>query len=170
MVNTMEAQKVWTEETITALLNSNDRAVEKAILAIYNRQTEDEKSAQTTRHSNNVGFSGADASTGTYYAQWIKRGNHLTGKHLDRARKMAVKYRKQLLTIAQNKAQKPTTIPPVAPVVEPATSAENTYQDRRELTCDNCRQCKMGTEFYYNGTPVLGLCDECNTRPDKRLQ
>lgn len=87
-------------EYIRALLDRSDYAVERAILAIFNRQTEDEKVGKTTIHSNGVGFSGFDSSTGTYYAKWILGGNKLTGKHLVRGRKMAHKYVRQLSEIA----------------------------------------------------------------------
>ncbi len=87
------------------LLLMNDRAVEKAIVAIYNLQTEDEKSSNDTRHSNNVGFSGADARLGSYYAKWILSGKNLTGKHLEKARNMANKYIRQLVQVATNKMQ-----------------------------------------------------------------
>jgi hypothetical protein len=33
-------------------------------------------------------------------ARWINSGKHLDGKFLDKARKMAVKYRKQLVEVA----------------------------------------------------------------------
>ena len=93
----------WTIETISALIARNDRAVERAIIAIYNRQTADEKNDQTTRHVNNVGFSGADVRTGTYLAQWILSGKHLDGKFLAKGRTIALKYRRQLLDIANEK-------------------------------------------------------------------
>lgn len=93
----VKAKKVWTENEIVNLLRTNNRAVEKAIVAIYNRQTADEKASHDTKHSNSVGFSGADARFGTYLAKWILKGNHLTGKFLADGRELAVKYRKQLL-------------------------------------------------------------------------
>jgi hypothetical protein len=38
-------------------------------------------------------------------AQWVQRGNHLDGKWLDKARKMAKKYTRQLLEeVAQKEA------------------------------------------------------------------
>ena len=92
--------KVWTEAAIVSLLQNNNRAVERAILAIFARQTEDEKSTECTRHENSRGFSAADARTGSYLARWILGGNHLNGKFLDKGRKIAVKYRKQLLEVA----------------------------------------------------------------------
>jgi hypothetical protein len=92
--------KVWTEAAIVSLLTSNNRAVEKAILAIFARQTEDEKQSESTHHDNSRGFSAADARTGSYMARWILSGKRLDGKFLDKGRKIAVKYRKQLLEVA----------------------------------------------------------------------
>lgn len=94
-----------TKESIKALLLRSDRAVERAIVAIYNRQTLDEQSSQETKHSNNIGFSGAHARLGTYYAQWILQGNSLTGRHLEKARKIALHYVGQLVTIANRPIQ-----------------------------------------------------------------
>lgn len=82
------------------LLTMNDKAVERAIVAIYRRQTADEQSAGDTKHSNGVGFSGADASLGSYYARWILSGRSLTGKHLIKARTMSHKYVRQLVEVA----------------------------------------------------------------------
>lgn len=87
------------------LVNTNDRAVERAILAIYSRQTEDERSDASTKHSNGVGFSGTDAGLGSYYASWINSGKRLTGKHLVKARLMALKYTRQLVEIATEKME-----------------------------------------------------------------
>lgn len=85
------------------LLTMNDKAVERAMIAIYNLQTLDEQVSQDTRHSNGVGFSGADARTGSYYAKWVLSGRKLTGKHLDKARVMSYKYIRQLSEIATQK-------------------------------------------------------------------
>lgn len=88
---------VWTEKEIVELINKNNKAVEKAIVAVYNRQTQDEKASFDTKHSNGVGFSGADARFGTYLAKWILSGKHLNGKFLAQGRTLAIKYRAQLL-------------------------------------------------------------------------
>jgi hypothetical protein len=77
------------------------------LLAIYNRQTSDEQESKTTKYSNNIGFSASDAPLGSYCAKWILKGNHLSGKYLDLARNMAIKYRVQLLKIARNKYSHP---------------------------------------------------------------
>jgi hypothetical protein len=90
---------------IFQLLASNDRAVERAIVAIYNRQTEDEKSDSTTKVRNGMGFAGPDARIGTYYAKWILSGRTLTGKHLDKARQMSFHYIRQLVEVATEKME-----------------------------------------------------------------
>lgn len=82
------------------LLTMNDKAVERAIVAIYQRQTADEQSAGDTKHSNGIGFNGADARLGSYYARWILSGRNLTGNHLVKARNMSHKYVRQLVEIA----------------------------------------------------------------------
>lgn len=94
--------KTYTVEQITNLLQTNNTAVERGILAIYKRQTNDEKITRNTHHHNNVGFSAADARTGTYLANWLLSGKHLNGKFLDKGRNIAIKYRKQLTEIANN--------------------------------------------------------------------
>jgi len=96
----------WTPGQIVQLLRTNDRAVERAILAIYRRQTQDEQVISHTRHSNNVGFSAAHASKGSYYARWIMSGRSLTGHHLNKARTMAIMYRRQLADEAQKRTEK----------------------------------------------------------------
>ena len=89
-------------DQIIALLDRNDYAVERAILAIFQRQTESEQESSSTIHRNGQGFSGAHASLGTYYAKWILSGRRLTGKHLEKARHMSKHYAGQLEEIAQS--------------------------------------------------------------------
>ena len=93
-------KKIWTREDIVALLNTSDRAVERGVVAIWQRQTADEQSTDTTRHSNGVGFSGWSAHSGSYYAKWVESGRRLTGKHLDKARKIVLHHAAQLTRIA----------------------------------------------------------------------
>jgi hypothetical protein len=95
----------WTKEKIAALLFSNDLAVERAIVTIYNRQTQDEQNSEETKHSNGIGFSGAHARLGTYLAKWILSDRHLNRKFLDKGRAMMMHYTGQLLEEAQAKAQ-----------------------------------------------------------------
>jgi hypothetical protein len=107
------ANQNWAVEKIVTLLNTNNLAVERGIVAIYNRQTLDEKRVQHTIHNNKIGFSAPDGKKGTYFARWILSGRNLTGHHLMAARRLAIKYRAQLLNIALE--EKPTVA--VKPVV-----------------------------------------------------
>jgi len=88
-------------EQIKSLLLCNNRAVERAMIALYNRQTVDEQHTSTTHQNNGRGFNAYHAKHGTYYAKWVLSGKHLTGSHLDRARKMACHYVGQLVQISE---------------------------------------------------------------------
>lgn len=91
---------------IAWLLMTNDIAVERAIVAIYNRQTEMEKEAKETIKCNGVGFTASDAKFGSYMAKWILSGKKLSGVYLEKGRKMSIKYCDQLLQIALEKQNK----------------------------------------------------------------
>ncbi len=99
----------WTPEAVADLLDRNDLAVERAVVALYRRQTEDEKDSQQTKHHNGVGFNAVHAWMGSYYARWVLSGRHLDGRHLERARKMAKRYVGQLARIAQSRFENPPT-------------------------------------------------------------
>ncbi len=95
----------WTPDEIRALLDRSLEAVERAIVAIYKRQTADEQAAYETKHHNRVGFAACHAGLGTYYAKWILSGKHLSGSHVERARRMVRHYAGQLHQIALSKTQ-----------------------------------------------------------------
>lgn len=95
--------KTWNKDSIKELLIKNDRAVERAILVVYNNQTMDEKNEETVRYSNGKGFLPMHARRGTYYAEWIMSGRHLNGRHLEIARNMSLKYTRQLLVAIKEK-------------------------------------------------------------------
>ncbi len=91
---------------IRYLLLCNDYAVERAVLAIFARQTMDEQTSNTTLHTNGKGFNGPDARLGTYYAKWLMSGKRLTGNHLNKARVMMYKYVRQLVEVATENMEK----------------------------------------------------------------
>lgn len=92
--------KVWTRNEIVHLLNSNDKAVERAIVRIYYNQTAEEQVSHQTKIRNNKGFNKVHDKKGSYYAKWVLQGNRLSGKYLEDARNMAIFYSKQLVEIA----------------------------------------------------------------------
>lgn len=102
----------WNKNSIEALLQRNYLAVERAIIVLHDRQTEDEKQSQTTKHHNKRGFGGTDATFLSSLADQIKRGRRLTDRQLACVRKrnkagfsMLAKYHRQLLEEAAQRAQ-----------------------------------------------------------------
>jgi hypothetical protein len=126
----------WTKAEIINLVNTSDRAVERAILAIYARQTEDEKASSATRHLNARGFNGSDASYGSYCAKWLLKGNRLTGKHLGRCRALVRKYHRQLVEVADAKA--PKEAPPAAEPEAPKAEPEQLELTAAASPCEGC--------------------------------
>ena len=113
-------------ESIVALLNSNDAAVGRAMVVLLSRQTAGETAMGATVESNGRGFTAFNASTGTYIAKWVLgvssnasqrevevamvrflassgTGRAITGRFLEKARKIAITHRGQLLEVAQAK-------------------------------------------------------------------
>ncbi len=98
-----EAQK-YTKEGIKQMLLTNDKAVVRGILALYEKQTQDEKNSQATIYTNNVGFNGSDSKFLSSLAEWYKKTNMLTPKQIAFGRKKLLKYAGQLANIANYKA------------------------------------------------------------------
>lgn len=102
----MEKQK-WNGKSMKVWLEANAERqgiLERAIIRIDERQTPDERACGETRYSNGIGWSGADASVGTYMADYVRKGNALSGAWRLRAFRLAIKYRAQLADIANAKA------------------------------------------------------------------
>lgn len=99
--------EIWTKEKIINLLKTNNRAVEKAILFLFSQQEKDEQETKSTIHHNGKGFSAAHDRHGSYLATWLLKDerNRLTGKHLNAARRISLRYVGQLLERANSHHQ-----------------------------------------------------------------
>lgn len=97
---TTTAPKKWKAEEIQHQIEHDDKWLYRALLAIYNRQTEDEKNSEVTQHENNVGFNGPDSNVMTRYAKRYQRYGMLYGSEKNDCRKRLLKYCKQLAKIA----------------------------------------------------------------------
>lgn len=95
----------YTVEQIKAMIIENDKAVLRGVLAIYDRQTADEQSADTTSHNNGIGFNGVDAPIMSSFAKFILKYNRLSEKQMAIARKKMVKYCGQLTRIANERGE-----------------------------------------------------------------
>ena len=93
-------EKKWTKKQIKARLMVNNDWVERGIVAIYNKQTEEEKEIEDTFKLNGVGFSSAHVRLGSYLARWILKGNHLSGTFIEKGRSLILHYTDQLTNIA----------------------------------------------------------------------
>ncbi len=94
---------IYTKENISEILKNNQVWLERAILAIYKKQTDNEKRIEHSINHNDIGFNRPDANLLSYYAKYLISGKHLTGSHLEKARKKMIKYSGQLAKIANNK-------------------------------------------------------------------
>lgn len=112
-----------TREGIIALLATNDRAVERALVVLADRQTSDELAGKTTTKRNGRGFNQFDAPIFTDMALSVKRGRRLTPRQLALCRKenshgtpRIAKYAGQLLEEALAKQQTKAAPPAPKPV------------------------------------------------------
>ena len=71
-----------TVESIKALLATNDKAVGRALMVLRDRQTSDERSAETTKYLNGRGFRPCHARMGCSMANFFERRNFLTPKQV----------------------------------------------------------------------------------------
>lgn len=98
-----------TKESITKLLETNDKAVCRALVVLFERQTADEQTSAVTKHRNGMGFNGYDAGFGSWLAKQImnweaapdrKYAHPLGRMMIDKARRMVYKYAGQLAEVA----------------------------------------------------------------------
>jgi hypothetical protein len=94
---TLQAKKAQ----IQKLIDTDDKAVARAVVRIYQRQTASEQRAEHTHLNNSIGFNAPDAKYLTFAAKYVLRNGALTGEHIDRVRAKIRRYWKQLIEIAE---------------------------------------------------------------------
>lgn len=99
------------EQLVIALreqLSTNPNQAVKALISLYNRQTEDEKKDGDTKHSNGVGFTSRDSSFLTSLAESYLRYGHLTQAQMVHLMHKIPKYAHQLIihSISSGKIRK----------------------------------------------------------------
>ena len=93
-------KRVWTEEEIKSLVQTNDKVLYGALRNLYNCQTADEQSDFNTKHQNGAGFNALDAEFLTSVSQFLIKNGFLTDKQKVIVRKKLVKYNRQLTRLA----------------------------------------------------------------------
>jgi len=99
------AELTTQEERVTFLkekLASDPRWAIRAMLKIFEYQTEEEKNIEATTENNGVGFNGIDGEILTSFSHQVNRGRNLSMKQLAILFKKMPKYAKQLDNIVQN--------------------------------------------------------------------
>lgn len=97
------SSKADAKRKIQALIDRNDEAVCRGILAIYAYQTAEEQSMGVTVSDNGVGFNGCDAEILTSFAKQFKARGFLSRKQVALGRKKIRRYWRQLSVIAEAK-------------------------------------------------------------------
>lgn len=80
-----------TRSAVAELILTNDRAVERALVVLFNRQTAAERSSNTTNTHNDVGFTHSDAHWGCRNAKQVLAGRPLSPYQLSQWRKRNIK-------------------------------------------------------------------------------
>lgn len=96
------------KQYIVNLLQSNDKAIARALVVLNQRQTRSEQICESTSEHNGVGFTPADARMGTSMANFYEKRGYLTEKQLAYWKKpnkngvwRICKYAGQLLNVAK---------------------------------------------------------------------
>ena len=97
-------QEQW-KSYLRELVKTNDRALLRSILCVYNNQTNEEKSKGESIEDNFMGFSKIDAYEMGQIAKKIKSGQSLTKGELAKSRNKMQKYWKQLMVISKRKME-----------------------------------------------------------------
>lgn len=145
-------QKQW-EAYLKDLLKTNDKALLKSIVLIYDNQTPEEKNKGESIDDNCVGFSKIDAKEMGDIARKIKANKKLTKGELAKARNKMPKYWKQLMIISKKQAEVEEGIK--------STELESQKEDEEKLkqfrqNIEILRKCsEEGIACEY------GICDEC---------
>lgn len=155
------SQKQW-EAYLKDLLKTNDKALLRAIVLIYDNQTPEEKDKGESIENNCIGFSKIDAKEMGDIARKIKANKVLTKGELAKSRNKMQKYWKQLMIISKKRAeakklQKQRELE--AKMAEEAAAIEE--EDKLKLEQfrkhnEILRRCsEEGIACSY------GICDEC---------
>ena len=99
-------EQVFTKEVIKDYLKKNKNWQLRALVRLYERQTDMEKDSNKTIEHNGIGFSGADAKILTGIFKFYKANNFLTEKQYTVLSKRLPKYWGQVKTLIEHTQKK----------------------------------------------------------------
>jgi len=85
---------------IREMITTNKQWAQKALLTIFENQTEDEKVIRETKHDNGIGFNSSDANTLSFLANELQTYGHLAEYKMPYLYKKIGKYAGQLYTVS----------------------------------------------------------------------
>ncbi|MGA1200936.1 MAG: hypothetical protein ACO3U5_04125 [Aquiluna sp.] len=80
-------------------LSTNRNWAIRGLIKIYERQTADEQTTQSTFNRNSVGFSGCDANILSSFAEQVNKGRNLSVKQMTIVFKKMPRYWNQILSL-----------------------------------------------------------------------
>lgn len=92
-------------EYIKHRLMYSDPWLLRALIVLYNNQTEDEKYKKDTKYKNGIGFNATDALILTNLAEQYIEKNWLSEKQIKICRRLIPKYSKQLNELAKERGK-----------------------------------------------------------------
>ena len=102
----MSGINIWTKERVRKELKRNPKAVTRGILALYDRQTDDERVNRATSSSNGMGFNSHDAAFLSSLAMQIYKKGFLTEEQLKKGRESMLKYSGQIARLVEDRYAK----------------------------------------------------------------
>lgn len=96
-------ERIWNKDSIVNLVTTNDKALVRALMVVYNNQTQSEQAVEATTEQNGIGFTSFDAEMLTSFAKFAIRNGFLTEAQMVCLRSRITKYWKQLLQAAETK-------------------------------------------------------------------
>ena len=93
----MYTSKASLVDAMRQQITSSPSQAAKALVRVYEYQTEDEKQARDVKSHNGVGFKPQDAKLLSGIAVWVLSGKALTPRQYEAVRKMIGKYAGQLV-------------------------------------------------------------------------
>jgi len=94
------AKKQFHKNEIKEKLATDNRWLERGIVAIFKYQTDVEQQSEMTTDKNGVGFNGLDAEFLSSLAKQVMQGKTLSERQIEYGRKKMLKYAGQLTRIA----------------------------------------------------------------------
>lgn len=153
-------QKQW-KEYLQNLLKVNDNALLKAVVLIYENQTDEEKLIDESFDDNHLGFSKFDAKEMSCIARKIKKNKSLTEDELAKSRNKMPKYWRQLMIISKKQInERNLQEQKRLKIIE---ELENELEKEKMLRYENFKEHnEMLRKCAEEGKACeYGICDEC---------